>query len=274
MPTTDRARSANPAAHKTTEEGRIAREIVRLLRPTSVLDISSSPHLQEELQSHGVVVYTPEDMGSEQTAGLITCIPSAGDIGLDLVDGIEQWGGPVLFLGSQENSAPLLSWLMSFAVAGFAPDTAFDSGSLGSNAVLLRRGPVWPPEALRLFAETMPLRDPVQRILELEMELARTRRAPLSPRELYGRDLAEAHYSGPVAGINPFLSASDEAAQQQTGQLSAVEDRVKALESQVFELCRSNESVHSNLNGMLQSRIWRTLTSVGNVLLRLTGRAA
>jgi hypothetical protein len=282
LPTTaDRPRPANHAAHSTAEETRIAQEIVRVFSPASVLDASSSTLLQEELRSHGIAVSDLNDIdpGADPVVDLITCIPSLGKIDLDTIVRMERFSPRILFIGSPKASPPMLSWLVSFAVSGFTPDTEFDAGALGSSAVLLHRGIVWPPEALRVFAEALPLRDPIQRILELETEMAVVRRQNATALDLYDKDATAAQYgggrtSGAVAGLNPFVTVSDESAERDANTMSAIQSRLEGLEQQVSELCRSNESLHGNVTGILHSRTWQALTSVGNILLRMSGRRA
>lgn len=257
-------------------EARLANEIAGLLHPRTVLEASGSDLFATELAArHANVTSLHGSSGVPQGArfDLITCIPAFGEFELDTIARIDRFSDQILFMAPTGGRIPILAWLTNFAVSGFAPDIDFHPGALGTNAVLLKRGAVWPPDALQLFADSMHMRDLAQRIIELETELSVERRLSSAQGGVAAHSASGSRLGDlmpPMAGVDPFALAG-----QSDGLLHGdISARIDGIERSVAELNRANEIVNARIDTILASRTWRIFTGLGGLFLRFAGRKA
>src|SRR5688572_30054446 len=152
---------------------RIAAEIVRSLQPQSVLDPSGSNLLLTALRNSGVEALSRADRHCD----LIVCLGEFGCVPAETLGPLLRASDTILFSPPENDQASLLAWIDRFSHNGFAPDPSYDAGTIAPRAMLLRRSPPWPSEALRLFADSISWR-------QLASELANERRLTQSLREI------------------------------------------------------------------------------------------
>jgi hypothetical protein len=268
-------KTADRPAASASVEARLAREIARTLRPKTVLDASGSDAFLSELRSNGMqaAAFNPATPPAvSERFDLATCVPGPAAFTLDTTAELARFARRILFIPPQEGNTPVVAWLTNFSACGFAPDAEFDTSPLHADAVLLKRGPAWPPDALRAFTGWMHLRNPVQRLAEIEAELSeQRRRLTLALNEPVQQDDGAAGLRI-SAGLNPFERPKP-AARAGTAEADPETDRrLETLERSVAELGRACEALNRRIEDILLSRTWKALTAMGAIPLRLLGR--
>ncbi|MDE3165078.1 MAG: methyltransferase domain-containing protein [Acidobacteriota bacterium] len=202
-----------------------------------------------------------------------------------------------------------LHWMERFAGYGFAPSLTFSTPGFGDCAMLLRRGPAPAPEVTRLLAECLQLRAAAVRPAPAgSIELARQQERA---RLLEGQLMREREYLETLRGTHAFLiqevqklrsahPSSDKGAappdmdallvrirEELAGGIGVtaqddvwriVQDQTDLraqftrLERRMTGNERSLQQVAERVDGILRSKIWRTLVSGAAVVLRFTGR--
>lgn len=226
-------------------------EVIRALAPKTVLDASG--RLAPELRQSGIEVDATPRSGIRYDLAIDTADAAASDA--------------VLISGDN-----LTQRVEAAGRAGFAPDTTHSR----AGAVVMRRGPAWPAEALRWFVESLSR-------LEAERKLNRTLREIQAQLSRDADDLRNAMQSGAGAVDESRLRAMEESLRKeldarfeelrQTGQEdSEMRAHLARLDRKMLELNRRIQALSGRIDGIFASRTWKALTAAGGVLLRLTGR--
>jgi SAM-dependent methyltransferase len=207
------------------------------------------------------------------------------------------------------NVKPTLGWLKLFAEHGFAPDLTFDAGFVAPHAMLLRRQAAPSCEVLRLFSECIRWRhiavqnDNRGNILQAEVAAGQTRVAAevaagqtrvavevaagqTRVAELQAALAREREYVSTLSTLQEQLMREaqeihaqlrDQAGtgRQEFQEMEAgLRREIARVDRRTAELDRIVQGLAGGVEGILQSRIWRTLVSAGGIMLRLTGRKA
>ena len=257
---------------------RIAAEIVRSLQPRTVLDASGSNLLLPTLRSSGVEVLSRADRHCD----LIVCLGEFGCVPAESLDQIIAASDTILFSPAEKDRTPLITWIERFSDNGFAPDPSYDAAAIVPRAMLLRRAPTWPSDALRLFADSLGWR-------QLASELAEERRLTHTLRNIQARLSTEAQdireqidrMQGSVdegrlraieTALRKDLDARMDELKRDAQDNSDIHAHLARLDRKVIELNRGIQAMSGRIEGILASRTWRMLTSLGGIVLRLTGR--
>jgi hypothetical protein len=263
---------------------RIAGEIVRTLQPRTVLDACGSNVLLEQLRNCGMQALSPDLLQNRATphCDLIVCLGEFGSVQADAIEHILFAADTILFSPVETDRTSLLAWIERFSDNGFAPDPSYDAGAIASRAMLLRRAQAWPREALRLFVDSLSWR-------ELASELANERRLTQTLREIQARLSTEAQDireqvhrmqgsvdEGRLRAIEATLRRDFDARLDELKTHAQDDSDLRAhlarLDRRVIELNRGIQAMSGRIEGILASRTWRMLTTLGGVVLRLTGR--
>ena len=257
---------------------RIAAEIVRSLQPRTVLDLSGSNLLLAALRNSGVEALSRADRHCD----LIVCLGEFGCVPAETLDEINSASDTILFSPPDHDATPLLAWIERFSDNGFAPDPSYDAGAIAPRAMLLRRAPAWPPDALRLFADSLGWR-------QLASELANERRLTQTLRDIQARLSGEAQdireqierMQGSVdegrlraieTALRKDLDARIDELKRDAQDDSDLRAHLARLDRKVIELNRGIQAMSGRIEGILLSRTWRMLTTLGGIVLRITGR--
>jgi vacuolar-type H+-ATPase subunit E/Vma4 len=148
--------------------------------------------------------------------------------------------------------------------------------------MLLRRATPWPPDALRLFADSLGWR-------QLASELSNERRLTQTLRDIQARLSSEAQdireqigrMQGSVdegrlraieTALRKDLDTRIDELKRDARDDSELRAHLARLDRKVIELNRGIQAMSGRIEGILSSRTWRMLTTLGGIVLRLTGR--
>jgi hypothetical protein len=257
---------------------RIAAEIVRSLQPRTVLVPSGSNLLLAALRNSGIEALSRADRHCD----LIVCLGEFGCMPAETVDQIKSASDTILFSPAEKDQTPLLTWIEHFSGKGFAPDPSYDAGAIASRAMLLRRAPAWPRDALQFFADSISWR-------QLASELADERRLTQTLRQIQARLSTEAQDireqiermqgsvdEGRLRAIETALRKDVDARIDELKRDAQDDSDLRAhlarLDRKVIELNRGIQAMSGRIEGILSSRTWSMLTTLGGMVLRLTGR--
>jgi hypothetical protein len=226
-------------------------EIIRAIGPKTVLDASG--RLTRELRQSGIEVDESPRHGVRYDLAMDVAGAAVADA--------------VLIAGED-----LLPRVEEAAGAGFAPDTKHSR----AGAVLMRRGPAWPAEAVRYFVESLER-------LEAERKLNGTLRDIQAQLSRDADDLRHAIQSGAGSVDESRLRAMEESLRNEldarfeelkrTGQEdSEMRAHLARIDRKLLELNRGMQALSGRIDGIFASRTWQALTAAGGVLLRVTGR--
>ncbi len=254
-----------------TIEQHAAFQIVSLLKPTSVLGIGNGIEaLLESLVRCGMAGIT-RAASKEQLAGLaqtfdLVVYSDTTDQASSTIAGAARLTERVLFFlsstGSQDGS--LLLALRLFGEAGFSPDFSANPVFLTNTAVLFRRdATVLPPSDLALASELLRLNSTVQECLSRAAEIrGRLGNVPVAIPATSARDVRPVRQDEMERLVNELSVAVAETREMQQAFAERMEGRIALLQSRTMRLQHTTQ-------GILLSRIWRTLVAAGGLLLGL-----
>jgi hypothetical protein len=257
---------------------RIAADVVRTLQPRTVLDASGSNLLLAALRNSGVEALSRADRHCD----LILCLGEFGCVPAETLDQIKFASDTILFSPPDRDGTRLLAWIERFSDNGFAPDPSYDAAAIAPRAMLLRRASPWPQDALRLFVDSIGWR-------QLASELANERRLTQTLREIQARLSTEAQdirqqidrmQGGVDEGrlraieteLRKDLDTRIDELKRDAQDNSDIHAHLARLDRRVIELNRSIQAMSGRIEAILSSRTWRMLTTLGGIVLRLTGR--
>lgn len=189
----------------------------------------------------------------------------------------------VLSPPSVESETSLLRLLEWFAECGFSPNIGLDVSFFASQAVSLSRKPGPKPRAADagLLAQVESYK---VRIAVLQDQLAREREYSETLRSIHGHLMQEARRLRqtapaaedrvapspiPVHVYTPEPPAAHPDISSLVQQNSDLQAQVRQLEHRSAALEVAMHHMAAGLNGILQSRIWRTLVSISAIAVRI-----
>lgn len=203
------------------------------------------------------------------------------------------------------NVRPLVYWLQSFRDHGFSPDLDFDASFVCSHAILFRRSEPLSDQVLRLYANFLHkrreiiVRDGQLHALQCEKAALQSEKAALKPEahltasyqerirvleqeaaaaaELQEKVHAELELASreieQLAGVRvpPAADAppNDELLEGIATQVRSQTTSLKAMEYRLGSMEQQNAHLATNLAGVTDSKIWRTLVRGGGLLQKL-----
>ncbi len=232
--------------------------VKNILKASTVLDISEDVEWLNALRACGIQVTRFAIDSSLVRSGafdLVTCSLASPKLTFDVAAKAAALSDRIMIVPDKAVQ-PLIPWLMHYSTFGFAPDPDF-AGVTGCDAVLMKRGLVWPPDALRVFAAWNGVQRSAERMLALEAELRLQ--------------------SERVAELSALCMLYHESNLAPRGNLQPPQHpetlaRLEALERDTGSLLRANEHTMRVLESILSSRTWKGLTSAGGVLLKISRR--
>lgn len=260
----------------TSPSGEVVTQLIRSFQPGRILEIGADgPILTREFVQRGWTAdFLPLPLNGVtrlQAVDLVVFFPG-NETSSTTVPALASLTADRMLFAPPPGECGVGGWLDALGEAGLTPNPAFDASFCGPSAILFERGP----------ALSGPLRSSFLEVLRL--------RRLLAEKEGQIEQLRAGYDALFPAAIPPPRPAADSNGRTASAELAGVEERIAAIEKRIDSLPADSASafrrlegrisgnehliqkLDSKVEGILTSRIWRTLMQGGAFFLRFTGR--